>query len=36
LKGLTGLQTLYLQNTPVTNAGVAKLKQSLPKCIIRH
>jgi len=34
LKGLTGLLTLGLRNTKVTDAGVAELKKALPKCQI--
>jgi hypothetical protein len=34
LKGLTGLQTLYLRSTKVTDAGVAELKKALPNCKI--
>jgi len=32
LKGLTGLQTLLLQGTKVTVAGVADLQKVLPNC----
>ncbi len=32
LKRLTKLQSLYLQNTKVTDAGVKKLQQALPQC----
>ena len=34
LKGLTKLKTLGLERTKVTDAGVAELKQALPKCRI--
>ena len=34
LKGLTGLQTLNLAGTKVTDAGVAELKKALPNCEI--
>ena len=34
LKGLTGLQWLYLMGTKVTEAGVAELKKALPNCKI--
>jgi len=36
LEGLTGLKELFLMNTKVTDAGVKKLKQALPNCIIKH
>ena len=36
LKGLTSLRDLYLDGTQVTNAGVKKLKEALPYCIIRR
>ena len=32
LKGLTNLKTLVLMQTQITDAGVAELKQALPKC----
>jgi hypothetical protein len=35
LKGLTQLNHLYLIDTRVSNEGVKKLKQALPKCTIR-
>ena len=34
LTGLTNLQELRLSGTQVTDAGVAELKQALPKCKI--
>ena len=34
LKGLSKLQTLFLQGTKVTDAGVKKLQAALPKCRI--
>jgi hypothetical protein len=34
LKGLTGLRTLLLTDTRVTDAGVKKFKAALPKCRI--
>ncbi len=34
LKGLTGLQTLELSNTKVTDAAVADLQKALPNCEI--
>ena len=34
LKGLTGLQVLFLMNTKVTDAGVADLQKALPDCQI--
>jgi len=36
LKGLTQLRTLNLSLTQITDAGVAELKKSLPKCEISH
>ncbi len=36
LRGLTELNVLWLINTDITDAGVAALKQSLPKCQILH
>jgi hypothetical protein len=36
LKGLTQLQRLSLRNTKVSDAGVEKLQQALPKCIIER
>ena len=35
LKGLTGLQVLFLMNTKVTDAGVADLQKALPNCRVR-
>jgi len=32
LKGLTQLEQLWLDGTQVTDAGVEKLNQALPKC----
>ena len=34
LQGLTSLQRLYLNNTQVTDAGLAELRKTLPKCRI--
>jgi len=34
LKELTYLQVLDLEETQVTDAGVAELKQALPNCVI--
>jgi hypothetical protein len=34
LKDRTSLQSLYLQGTSVTTAGVADLQSALPKCRI--
>lgn len=34
LKGLTGLKSLYLNNTDVTYTGVKNLQAALPKCQI--
>jgi hypothetical protein len=34
LKGLTSLQSLYLQKPKVTDAGVKDLQSALPKCKI--
>jgi hypothetical protein len=36
LKGLNKLQTLGLAETKVTDAGVKKLQQALPKCKIER
>jgi len=36
LKGLTSLQSLYLGNTQVTDAGVNELQKALPNCQIVH
>ena len=36
LKGLDPLQELRLRNTKVTDEGVKKLQQALPKCQIIH
>ena len=36
LKGLTKLERLDLSDTKVTDAGVKKLQQALPKCKIAH
>jgi len=36
LKGLTNLETLVLDETQVTSAGVAELQKALPKCKIHH
>jgi len=36
LKGMTSLTPLYLFQTKVTDAGVKKLQQALPKCKIRQ
>ena len=36
LKELTGLERLWLNYTQVTDAGVEKLQQTLPKCNIQH
>ena len=35
LKGLTELQTLDLDSTQITDAGIADLKKALPNCAIR-
>ena len=35
LKGLTKLKTLYLNDTQVTDPGVAELQKALPKCRIQ-
>jgi hypothetical protein len=35
LAGLTGLQTLFLSDTQVTDAGIEQLKQSRPKLNIQ-
>ena len=34
LKGLTGLEYVYLNNTQITDAGVEDLKKALPQCNI--
>jgi hypothetical protein len=34
LKDCKKLQTLYLRETKVTEAGVKELKSSLPRCVI--
>jgi hypothetical protein len=34
LLGLTLLQKLFLHNTKITDAGLANLQKSLPKCQI--
>jgi Leucine-rich repeat (LRR) protein len=34
LKGLTNLQQLYLEDTQITDAGVADLQKALPNCKI--
>jgi hypothetical protein len=31
---LTGLTSLYLEGTQITDAGLAQLRQALPKCQI--
>ena len=36
LKDLTQLEHLYLNNTQVTDAGVAELQRALPNCKIEH
>jgi hypothetical protein len=36
LKGLTQLQMLFLRETKVTDQGVKKLQQALPKCNIQR
>ena len=36
LKGLTNLGSLNLENTQVTDAGVAELRKALPNCSIRY
>ena len=36
LKGLTKLETLNLEQTKVTDAGVKRVQQALPKCAISH
>ena len=36
LKGLTNMKKLVLINTRITDAGVAELQQSLPKCRVSH
>jgi len=36
LKGLTKLQTLDINSTKVTKAGVAALQKALPNCKIKH
>ena len=36
LKGLTNQGSLNLENTQVTAAGVAELKQALPSCKIEN
>jgi hypothetical protein len=36
LKGLTGLQVLFLFSTQVTEAGVAELKAALPGLKVNH
>jgi len=36
LKGLTGLQTLYLNRTKVTDAGISDLQKSLPNCRVQN
>jgi hypothetical protein len=36
LKGLTNLRTLNLTETKVTDHGVNKLRQALPKCDIQR
>jgi len=33
-RGLTGLRMLFLDNTQVTDEGVAELKKALPNCQI--
>ena len=34
LKGMTNLQSLYLQGTTITDAGIAELQKTLPNCRI--
>ena len=36
LKGLTSLRSLQLHRIQVTDEGVKKLQQALPKCWIEH
>jgi len=36
LKGLTKLETLWLEGTHVTDAGVAELQKALPDCKIKR
>ena len=36
LKGLTNLKLLFLEETKVTDAGVAELQKSLPDCKIQR
>jgi hypothetical protein len=36
IKGLTNLTVLRLQQTKITDAGIAELKKALPKCSIAN
>ena len=36
LKGLTNLRELYLDETKVTDAGLAAMQQTLPNCKISN
>jgi hypothetical protein len=36
LRGLRKLQSLWLEQTPVTAAGVAQLRQALPRLEVRR
>jgi len=36
LAGLKSLQELVLDGTQVTDTGVAELRETLPKCVIRR
>jgi hypothetical protein len=33
---MTNLQSLYLQGTTITDAGIAELKKALPNCYISN